>query len=190
MNTISKALAGTVAAGAMAMTAAAPASAQDYYYHRDRDGISAGEVIAGVAILGGIAAIAASANGANRYDTRYYRDGQYGYYNGSPRDAVAQCVNAVRMDAQRYGYRYANVTQIRDVDDTHDGWKVKGRIEVGGGNGYYGRQGYYDRGYYGNGYNNGYYNNGYYNRADIGSFTCRTDRGRIADIDYSGIRGM
>ncbi|MXP27412.1 hypothetical protein GRI58_01075 [Porphyrobacter algicida] len=186
MNTITKALAGTIAAGAMAMTAAAPASARDYY-HRDRDGISAGEVIAGVAILGGIAAIAASAgNNRDRYDARYYRDGRYGYYNGNPRDAVAQCVNAVRINAQRYGYRYANVTQIRDVDDTRGGWKVKGRIEVGGNNGYYGRQGYYDRGYYGNGYDN----RGYYNRADTGSFTCYTDRGRVANIDYHGIRGL
>lgn len=191
MNTISRALVGSAVAGAMAITAVTPASARDYDRH-DRDGISVGEVIAGVAILGGIAAIASSiGNNRDRYDSRYYRDGRYGYYNGTPRDAVAQCVNAVRSDARRYGYNYARVTEIRDVDDTRNGWKIKGRLEVDGSRGYYDwrdRGGYYDRGYYSNRYGYGY--DRYDRGADRGSFTCYTDRGRIADINYRGIRGM
>src|SRR5688572_18591675 len=98
MKTITKALVGTVAAGAVAMTSASPAFA------RDRDnGISTGEVIAGALILGGIAAVVASSNNNDRYDGRYDRsyDDRYGDYNSgdyrrgygnnySSRDAVEQ----------------------------------------------------------------------------------------------------
>ena len=70
MKTLSKALVGTVAAGAMAMTSASPAMARDY---RDNDRIDTGDIIAGALIIGGIAAVAAAAgNGRDRYD---YRDG-------------------------------------------------------------------------------------------------------------------
>src|SRR5688572_6031817 len=80
MKTITKALVGTVAAGAMAMTTAVPAQAQS----RDRDnGIDVGDVIAGALIIGGIAAVA-SAVGRNRgYDDGYvYEGGNYRYDNG------------------------------------------------------------------------------------------------------------
>ena len=51
MKTISKALIGTVAAGAMALSAS-PAAARD----RHDDGIDAGDIIAGALVIGGIAA--------------------------------------------------------------------------------------------------------------------------------------
>ena len=76
MKSISKALIGTVAAGAMAMGAASPAQAQ--WRDRDRgDGIDAGDIIAGALIIGGIAAIASAAgnDGYDRYD-RYDRYNQ------------------------------------------------------------------------------------------------------------------
>lgn len=205
MKIISKALVGAVAAGAMAMVPTSAALAQYRDYGRDR-GISAGDIIAGAVVLGGIAAVAGSL-GRGGYDDRYYRDGRYGYYNGDPRAAVEQCVNAANRDARSRGYRFAQVTQVRDVDDTNYGWKIRGRLEVDGNRGYYDR-GYPDRGYYGNsryddrGYygnsrydDRGYYGNGRYNdrygyNRDAGSFTCWIDRGRVSRMDYSGIRGM
>ncbi len=182
------------AAGAMAVvpTSAAVAQYRDYDRGSERDrGISAGDIIAGAVVLGGIAAIAGSLGRGNDYrnDDRYYRGGNYGYYNGNPRAAVEQCVNAANRDARSRGYRYAQVTQVRDVNDTDYGWKIKGNLVVDG------DRGYYDRGYDSRRYNSGYYNNGRYNdrygyRQDAGTFTCWIDRGRVSRMDYSGIRGM
>src|SRR6478672_8355370 len=108
MKTISKALIGTVAAGAMAL-AASPAAARD----RHDDGIDAGDIIAGALVIGGIAAVASSIgkdrgyNGTyggpyygGRYDNRYGNN--YGYdYNryGNSRQAVEQCVSAAQRGA-------------------------------------------------------------------------------------------
>ncbi len=198
MNTVSKALLGTVAAGAMAVTSATPAAARD----RHNDGISAGEVIAGAVILGGIAAIASSiGKDRNRYrdDYRYntsYRD-QYYQARGNPRSAVDICVNAVRSQAARYGFRGVNIPEIRGVNDTRYGWRVKGRVAVDEDRrygyrdqryGYRDQRGYnrnvrYDRNNYGRyGYNA--------NSKDFGSFTCDIQRGRVVDIDFDGIRGL
>ena len=172
MRTVSKALLGTVAAGAMAVTSAAPAMARDRY-GRD-DGISTGEVIAGAVILGGIVAIASSIGknrdrhrGDRRYDARY-RDNYY-RSRGNPRAAVEQCVRAAEGNANRYGYR-ADVTNISRVNDTRYGWQVRGNITVDAGRGYgrYNRRGGYD----------------------TGRFTCDISRGRVVDIDYHGIRGL
>src|SRR5688572_3115781 len=114
MKSITKALVGTVAAGAMVMAPATPAFAQ---YDRDDDGIGAGEVIAGALILGGIAAVvAAASNNDNRryndggyYNGRYYGNRGYdngNYYNraGNSRQAVEQCVHAAQQNANRYSY--------------------------------------------------------------------------------------
>lgn len=165
----------TAAVGAMALAGATPA----YADHRDRDGISAGDIIAGAVILGGIAAIA-SAGSRDRYrdydDRNRYRDSYR--YGGTPRAAVERCVAAVERDARRSGYRYADVTQIRDVDNTRYGWRVSGRVQVAGGAGY----DRYDR-----------YDSRYDyrpRRGDDGRFTCYIERGRVADIDYDGIRRL
>jgi len=169
MKILTKTLVGTVAAGAMALTSAAPAFA------RDRgNGISTGEVIAGAVILGGIAAILSSSGNKdsnyrgydNNYNRGYDRNNRHynnGYNNGNGRAAVQQCVRAAERDARRGGYRYANVTQIRDVDNTRYGWRVKGRIEVQGARGY---------------------------RGNSGKFTCDLSRGRVVDLDFRGIRGL
>ena len=92
MKTITKALVGTIAAGAMAMGSAVPAQAQ--WRDRDRgDGIDAGDIIAGALIIGGIAAVA-SAAGRGRYNDGYVYEGGrygdrygYGYGGGNPRQA-------------------------------------------------------------------------------------------------------
>lgn len=211
MKTISKALVGTVAAGAMAITSASPAFAG----HRDGDGISAGDVIAGALIIGGIVAVA-SATGNNdrdnrygnygyddgrygdgRYDNNSYGDGRYdrndngyGYgnrdgYRGNPRQAIEKCVRtAEQVAASRYGR--ADVTDIREVRDSRYGWQIKGRIAVDTQRG-----NWRGRGNYGNGWGGDYrgYNSsmrGY----DSGSFKCKIERGRVVDLDIDGIRGL
>ena len=189
MKNLTKAFFGTVAAGAMAATAVTPASAADRYRDRDR-GIDAGDVIAGAAVLGGIAILAGALGNRDRdrydYRDRRYRDRydrRYSRY-GDPRYAVEQCVRAAERDARRYGYRGADVTQIRDVDRSRYGYRVKGRIVVDENNyGYrssrYDRYDRYDR-------RSRYRDRDY----DTGSFSCRYERGRITDLDFSGIRGL
>ncbi|NCU12796.1 MAG: hypothetical protein GXC70_11700 [Sphingomonadaceae bacterium] len=196
MKTLSRALVGTIAAGAMAVSSAAPAFA-DTRSH-DRDGISAGEIIAGALIIGGIAAIATSGNRNDR-DYRYgdyrdqdYRDGGYRYgragygYRDNPRQAVEQCVRAAERYAQGR-YRQADVTDVRQIKDTRYGFEVKGRIAVNTrGQGW--RQGDYR---YGNGWGGDYrgWNNGH-RGFDSGSFKCKIERGRVVDLDIDGIRGL
>lgn len=198
MTPLTKALVGTVAAGAMAISAAAPAMAND------RGGISTGEVIAGALVLGGIAAVAIAASNKNNNDYRYDRagydgynnryGGQYGgqnsYYNngrgwgGNPRQAVEMCVRKAERRASRYSDGNADVTHIQNVRRTGWGYEVRGRITLNSG----------DRGWgngdsdYGNGWggnSRGWNSNhrGY----DSGTFNCRVERGRVVDIDFDGI---
>lgn len=195
MKTLSKALVGTIAAGAMAVSSATPAAARD---HRDNDGISAGDVIAGALIIGGIAAVASAASKGNRdYDYRYDRagygdryDNDYdrGYgWRGSPRGAVEQCVRSAERQASRYSYGRADVTDIRQVRDTRNGWEVRGRIAVNSA----GRDWRYGDNRYGRGWGGDYrgWNDGL-RGYDSGSFKCRIERGRVVDLDFSGIRGL
>lgn len=192
MKTLTKALVGTVAAGAMAVSAASPAAA------RDRgNGISTGEVIAGALVIGGIAAIAAAASDNSDRDYRYagdyrydragygYENARYGY--GDSRQAVAQCVAAAERDANRYSYGgRSDVTDIRSVRQTRSGFEVRGRIAVNGN-----ARGYRSSAHYGSGWNGDYRGwNSNLRGYDSGTFTCRTHYGRVADLDYNGIRGL
>src|SRR6478735_8528970 len=164
MKTLTKALVGTVAAGAMVVGSATPALAQS----RNHDnGIDVGDVIAGALIIGGIAAVATAASRGNRnYNDGYVYEGgnNGGYYNGS-----------------RYSYGgQSQVTDIRQIDRKRDGYTVKGRIAVNT------RNANWQRGW-GNdyrGYNNAY--RGY----DSGNFTCKVRYGQVVDLDYSGVRGL
>ncbi|AZI34697.1 hypothetical protein NT2_02_02930 [Caenibius tardaugens NBRC 16725] len=201
MKTMSKALIGTVAAGAMAVTSASPAMARD----RDRgDGIGAGEIIAGALVIGGIAAIASSASRDRGYDRNYdrnndrygYRDdySRYGYrdrddYNrrGNPRQAVEMCVRSAERDASRHSYGNAKVTDVRDIKRTNGGYTVKGRIAVNN----MGRDWRSGDRAYGRGWNNDYRGwNNRYRGYDAGSFTCKVRYGRVTEIDYKNIRGL
>ena len=186
----------TAAVGAMALAGATPAQARD----RD-DGISVGDVIAGALIIVGIAAVASAASKDRDYyrDGRYSRDGRYyrdGYdyrrdayrSRGNPRAAVERCVNAATRDARRSGFRYAQVTDIRDVDDTRYGWRVKGRIVVDGERGRYGNYGRYDR--YDRDDRYGRYDRRGYRGEDHGKFTCYIERGRVSHVKFDGIRGL
>lgn len=175
MKRVSRTIAGSIAAGAMMLASAGPAVAQDR--DRDRGGIDGGDILAGALVLGGIAAIAAVAS--NRDDDRYdRRHDDYGRYDrrdharynraGYERQAVDLCVRAAEDYAARHNYgTRAQVTNIRDVDRERSGFEVKGNIAV------------QDRG-------RGYRRGGW----DEGRFKCEIRRGRVVDIDYSGIRGL
>lgn len=194
MKAISKYLAGAAAAATLAVAGAAPAQAQSYdrhghYDYRDRGrGIDTGDIITGVAILGGIAAIAAA---LDRDGSRYgYRDRyRYGYQ---------AAVNSCGYEAQRYA-RYGQV-RITDVDRVRrNQYRVRGVIETADRGGYdgYGRYGRYDR--YDRAYSydrhdrydrRGYDRYGRYDRYrdyDRDRFTCYAwDNGRIRDFDVRG----
>jgi hypothetical protein len=159
---------GAVAATALTAASVTPAMADD---HRDRDGIGAGEIIAGAVVIGGLAALAGAFDGdRDRYDyrrggDRWDRGGYRGGFGVSPRTAVDRCVRAAENQARRFGgYRYADVIDVRDIDRTRNGYRVKGRIDVGGG---------WDR-----------------RGSDRGSFTCRLDGRGAPLIDFDGIRRL
>ncbi|SMF61773.1 hypothetical protein [Allosphingosinicella indica] len=120
MTRFVKGLTGVAAAAMMTVTAAAPAQAQYYdrYYSRDR-GVDAGAIIAGVAVLGGIAAIASAiGNDGNRYGY----DARYRY-----RDDYRSAVNACAWNAERYGR-----VQVRDIERTGaNRYRVRGTVDSG-----------------------------------------------------------
>lgn len=175
---------GTLAAVTMAVATATPAMADDHRF-RDRDrGVSAGEVIAGAVVIGGIAALAGAFDGdrdRDRWDRgdRWDRDGwdrdgwdrggwNGGGWNGGARGAVERCVRAAENQARRFGgYRYADVIDVRDVDRRRFGFRIEGRIEVGDGGGRWGGRGF-----------------------DRGRFTCRLDGRGAPLVNFDGIRGL
>jgi hypothetical protein len=143
MKTVTKFITGAAAAAMLTVTAAAPAEAQ--YRSSRRDHVDTGDVIAGVAILGGIAAIAAAiGNDGNRYG--YAQRGRY-------RDGYSAAVNACGYQAQRAGGGRVSVT---DVDRRgNDSFRVRGTVEgagYGDGRGYERRDRGYDAGYASRGY--------------------------------------
>ncbi len=190
MSTMSKALIGSIAAGAMAMGSFTPAAAQSRDWNRDRDrgGIGAGEIIAGALIIGGIAAIAASA-GNDRRDRNRGRgwDDRRGF-NQDPRSAVEQCVYAAERGASRRAFRGGSkVTDIRDIRQRDGGYRVTGRIAVNQ------MQRDWRRGdnRYGRGWNNDYRGwNDRYAGWDSGRFTCDIRNGQVTRLNYNGIRGL
>lgn len=118
----------------------------DYrHYRRHRGGIDTGDLIAGVLVIGGIAAIASAASRNRReaddrdyrgpdyrtpdsrdrpYDYRGDRDGGEHYADGRGIDrAVEICIREVERDEQVGG--------IESVDRTADGWRVEGDLRDG-----------------------------------------------------------
>jgi hypothetical protein len=169
-------------AGAATAITATPAQAGRF----DRDGIDAGEVIAGALIIGGIAAIAvaASKDKGSRFDDRYDRRGDYsrgGYFDYSDRrfgsrSAVDQCVRAAQRKASRFGR--ARVTDVTRIERVRGGYEVRGRIVVEDRD-YRDRRGDWDR--FGNRYDR------YDDRFDKGKFSCFARFDGIADLRLSGL---
>jgi hypothetical protein len=163
MKAISKTMLGAGAAAVAALSFATPADAQ-YRRHRDR-GLDAGDIITGVAVLGGIAAITSAIGRDN---------GLYGYgYGNRYRNDYTYAVQACATEAQRMG---RGRVQITDVDRTGgDRYRVRGIVDA-------------DYGYgYNRGYNRGYdrYDRGYgrYDRGGRDDFTCYArGNGRITDF--------
>jgi hypothetical protein len=211
MKFLTKSLLSAGAAAAAMVSVAVPAQAR----HGDRDQIDAGDVIAGALIIGGLAAVLSGNDGNRGYDDRGYDDrgydnrgydnrgydrhgrhrggNGYGYgynSNGGGRQAVNMCVNAVENWANRYSR--SDVTEIRDIDRTRYGYRVTGKLVVQ--DGWRGRDRGGDRGYdrydrddrYSN-RGRGGYDRGYARGYDQGRFTCYVERGRVIDVDYSGL---
>ena len=120
--------------------------------YRNRDRVDAGDVLAGVLIIGGIAAIASAAAKSNRdrdqryenrrydnrgYENRGYEDrsynGQssdnrygsnYGGASGTMDSAISTCSNAAEAQAGRD----ARVEEITAVTRDGSGWRVEGAL--------------------------------------------------------------
>ena len=104
-------------------------------WRHDND-IDAGDVVAGVVILGAIAAIAGAANNRNRqrYEQRYpVPNEDYGYrtpggYRGADSRgidrAVDMCVGEVERGSERVG-------TVDSATRSGDGWNVSGQLESG-----------------------------------------------------------
>lgn len=190
---IGRAATGALLAGSMLIGAAVPAGAQyrgggwhDRGYHRDRDGISAGEVIAGAIVIGGLAAILSSGNRDRRYDDRNgrwdrgYDDRGYDWRrHGGSRAAIERCVSAVE---RRGGRRDdVDVTRITGVDRLREGYRIEGRVAVDYRGGYRGdpRDGYRGDGRWGGDRGQNY--------DDRGSFSCTVRYGQIDDLRIRGV---
>ena len=113
--------------------------------------------------------------------------GGYGHDHGwnrdNPRAAAEMCSRIAEREANRSAYGRARVTDVRDVRDTRWGYEVRGRIALNSRDHGWGDRGWNDRGE-GHGWRNGDWNH------DTGSFTCRIERGRVAYLDFDGIRGL
>lgn len=143
--------------------------AENSEYHRRyrryrRNRIDGGDVLAGVLILGGIAAVASAASRSNerrryeerrRYDDRRYDDRRYDDRRSNPRrsnatgldSAVSQCITEIEQDAR--------VETVDGASRVSSGWIVSGTLYNGTG------------------------------------FSCEIDNnGRISTIDYGGISGV
>lgn len=142
-------LAAALAGAAALSLVASPAAARGWdgwgggHYHRHRGGVDGGDVLAGILILGGIAAIASAASKAEkggqgrddprnrdwerqRPEPRYGkpRAGEGAYGAGPIGDAVDSCTDEV----ERSG---AQVDTVDAVVREGDGWRVRGRGDDG-----------------------------------------------------------
>jgi len=185
MKAITKTLAGAAVAAAMTVTAASPAQAQIFGRDRhDRGGIDAGDIITGVAVVGGIAAILSA---FGRDDDRYGYDNRYRYRND-----YQAAVNACGYEAQRYA-RGGQIS-VTDIDRrSGDSYRVRGVIDAAYGS--YGNYGVYGNSRYDRRYDNRYgrydnrydrYGYGNYNQRVEFSCTARAD-GRIRDFDIDRV---
>ncbi|MFN3516146.1 MAG: hypothetical protein ACK4YM_03185 [Novosphingobium sp.] len=135
-------LAATLLSAAALSLVATPAMARPHwgwggYHHRDR--VDAGDIIAGILIIGGIAAIASAASNdkkRNRYERRdrydrYERD--YAREDNRPQwqdsTGVNGAINRCLGEVTRGGA--GQNAEIDAVNRDGDGWKVEGRSEAG-----------------------------------------------------------
>ncbi len=114
--------------------AATPVAAHGYYHHWHHDHIDGGDVLAGLAIFGGIAAIASAASHAH-HDAPPAApppvpDDRQGYSQGAaPQDESLDrtadlCVGAVERGQSRVDY-------VDNVSRDQQGWAVSGALQGG-----------------------------------------------------------
>lgn len=104
--------------------------------YRHRNGIDAGDVVAGVLVIGAIAAIAGAAKQRNereRYDERYPRRDDYGYrtpgdYERRDSRGIDNAVDICVSEAERGSDR---VGSVDSATRTAEGWRVSGELENG-----------------------------------------------------------
>lgn len=144
--------ASVLASAAALSMAATPALARDRWgwgggWGRHHDRVDAGDVLAGILIIGGIAAVASAASKAGKNksrsndDYRYPEDRDYrgddyrgndyretapreGYgtaYAGDMNDAVNRCIDEVNRGRAR-------VEGVDGAERDADGWRVRGRV--------------------------------------------------------------
>ena len=175
MKALTKTLAGAAVAAALTVTAASPAQAQIFGRDRyDRNGIDAGDIVTGVAVVGGIAAILGA---FGRDGDRYGYDNRYRY-----RDDYTQAVNACGYQAERYGQ--GGRISVTDVERRgSNSYRVRGVIDAGYAN--YGSYGRYDARYDRYGRDDRYGRNDRYGRYDQRiAFACTArSNGRVTDFD-------
>lgn len=100
------------------------------YRHRRHRGVDAGDVIAGILILGGIAAVASAAKKSDdrypprdaRYREPYRQDARYDGARGLDR-AASMCVESIERDVR--------VDTVDSVNRDAQGWTVVGRLYDG-----------------------------------------------------------
>lgn len=117
-----------------AVVGAYDSHANDAFGHRrwgrNRNHISTGDVVAGVAILGVLAAIAGSSSNNQRRDETYrepYREptrSARSWNNGGIDNAVDQCVNQVERGDDR-------VDSVDNAARDASGWRVQGSLRNG-----------------------------------------------------------
>lgn len=112
----------------------------DHYGRYDRhrrhrgNGIGAGDVIAGVLVIGAIAAIASSASNRSRerYDERYpRRDPAPADYRRDYRNSDSGIDRAVDMCVDQAERGSARVDSVDEAARRPDGWRVSGRMADG-----------------------------------------------------------
>jgi len=102
---------------------------------RNRDDVGVGDILAGVLILGGIAAVASAAtrdrDPVERYPSRYpypedsrYRETERGWESDGLDRAVDMCVAEIEADRAR-------VASVESASRGSDGWFVSGEVEGG-----------------------------------------------------------
>lgn len=143
-------IAATLAAIATFSIAATPALARDRWgggnwgRHYRHDRVDAGDIFAGVLIIGAIAAIASAANKSKqeprrvdpepRYPDNDYRPGDSGSYGADDRPewregtGIDSAVNRCRDEVSRGKTR---IDSVESVSREGDGWRVEGRATGG-----------------------------------------------------------
>ncbi len=113
----------------------APATAHDNCRHGrgcQRDRIDVGDVIVGIAIIAGIAAIASATKKNDRDDDREDDRGDGNMEAGDDRLA-GRAIDACALEAERRAQRQGYDAVVRDIISTEkvsDGYRVRGHIEV------------------------------------------------------------